>query len=40
MFLIADDQHDMEEAIERLPYIFGIQSFSPVAKCEATIEAI
>ena len=33
-------KQDMEEAIARLPYIFGIQSFSPVAKCEATLEAI
>ncbi|MFJ7934841.1 tRNA uracil 4-sulfurtransferase ThiI [Sporosarcina sp. NPDC096371] len=40
MFLFADDKRDMEEAIARLPYIFGIQSFSPVAKCEATLEAI
>ena len=40
MFLLADDQDDMKEAIDRLPHIFGIQSFSPVAKCEATLEAI
>jgi tRNA uracil 4-sulfurtransferase len=40
MFLYAEDKHDMEEAIARLPHIFGIQSFSPVAKCEATLEAI
>ena len=40
MFLFAEDKHDMEEAIARLPHIFGIQSFSPVAKCEATLEAI
>ncbi|MEK5037890.1 tRNA uracil 4-sulfurtransferase ThiI [Sporosarcina sp. FSL K6-3457] len=40
MFLFADDKRDMEEAIIRLPHIFGIQSFSPVAKCEATLEAI
>ncbi|WP_342505449.1 tRNA uracil 4-sulfurtransferase ThiI [Sporosarcina sp. FSL K6-2383] len=40
MFMFADDKQDMEQAIERLPYIFGIQSFSPVAKCEATLEAI
>ena len=40
MFLTADGKHDMEEAIARLPYIFGIQSFSPVAQCEATLEAI
>lgn len=40
MFLHAKGKHDMEEAIARLPYVFGIQSFSPVAKCEATMEAI
>jgi len=40
MFLFAEDKQDMEEAIARLPHIFGIQSFSPVAKCEATLEAI
>lgn len=40
MFLTADDANDMEQAIERLPKVFGIQSFSPVAKCEATLEAI
>ncbi|CAM3152428.1 tRNA uracil 4-sulfurtransferase ThiI [Filibacter tadaridae] len=40
MFLFADDQNDMKEAIARLPHVFGIQSFSPVAKCEPTLEAI
>ncbi|MEK4714216.1 tRNA uracil 4-sulfurtransferase ThiI [Sporosarcina sp. FSL K6-5500] len=40
MFLFAEEKSDMEEAIARLPHIFGIQSFSPVAKCEATLEAI
>lgn len=40
MFLYADDHDDMEEAIKRLPSVFGIQSFSPVAKCEATLEEI
>ncbi|MFD1927129.1 tRNA uracil 4-sulfurtransferase ThiI [Sporosarcina siberiensis] len=40
MFLLADDPRDMEQAIERLPFVFGIQSFSPVAKCESTLEAI
>jgi len=40
MFLFAEDKQDMEEAIARLPHIFGIQSFSPVAKCDATLEAI
>ncbi|WP_210468567.1 tRNA uracil 4-sulfurtransferase ThiI [Sporosarcina sp. 6E9] len=40
MFLYADGQDDMEEAIKRLPFVFGIQSFSPVAKCSATMEDI
>ncbi|MGG0669881.1 tRNA uracil 4-sulfurtransferase ThiI [Lederbergia citrisecunda] len=40
MFLIADDESDMQEAIERLPHIFGIQSFSPVAMCNADLDAI
>ncbi|GKV54605.1 putative tRNA sulfurtransferase [Sporosarcina sp. NCCP-2222] len=40
MFLHASDHDDMREAIERLPSIFGIQSFSPVAKCQAELEAI
>lgn len=40
MFLFANDQDDMDEAIKRLPFIFGIQSFSPVAKCEPTLEEI
>lgn len=40
MFLFADDPKDMKEAINRLPYVFGIQSFSPVAKCEATLDVI
>jgi len=40
MYLFADDHDDMEEAIKRLPHVFGIQSFSPVAKCETTMEDI
>lgn len=40
MFLFADGNDDMEEAIRRLPQVFGIQSFSPVAKCEATLDDI
>lgn len=40
MFLFADDQNDMKEAIKRLPAVFGIQSFSPVAKCEPTLDEI
>lgn len=40
MFLFADDEEDMKEAMKRLPFVFGIQSFSPIAKCEATLEDI
>lgn len=40
MFLLADDPADMKEAMKRLPAIFGIQSFSPVAKCAATLDSI
>ena len=40
MFLFAEDKNDMDEAIKRLPHVFGIQSFSPVAKCEANMEDI
>ena len=40
MFFYADGKDDMEEAIKRLPFVFGIQSFSPVAKCSATMEDI
>ncbi|SUJ13185.1 Probable tRNA sulfurtransferase [Sporosarcina pasteurii] len=40
MFLTADNPKDMAEVMERLPKIFGIHSFSPVVKCEPTLEAI
>lgn len=40
MFLAADDASDMEEVMKRLPKVFGIHSFSPVLKCEPTMEAI
>ncbi|MHA6260679.1 tRNA uracil 4-sulfurtransferase ThiI [Sporosarcina sp. CAU 1771] len=40
MFLHADGKDDMEEAIARIPNIFGIQSFSPVAKCDPELDAI
>lgn len=39
MFLYADSK-DLEEAIERLSEVAGIQSYSPIAKCESTVEAI
>ncbi|AOV07213.1 tRNA uracil 4-sulfurtransferase ThiI [Sporosarcina ureilytica] len=40
MFLTANDPEEMAEVMERLPKIFGIHSFSPVIKCEPTLEAI
>lgn len=40
MFLLADDSDDLKKAIERLPHIFGIQSFSPVAQCQADLASI
>lgn len=40
MFLTAEDPNDMAEVMERLPKVFGIHSFSPVLKCEPTMEAI
>lgn len=40
MFLQADDAEDMAEVMERLPKVFGIHSFSPVLKCEPTMESI
>lgn len=40
MFLTADIEIEMAEVIERLPKVFGIHSFSPVFKCEPTLEAI
>ncbi|MET3575378.1 tRNA uracil 4-sulfurtransferase ThiI [Bhargavaea ullalensis] len=40
MFLFADDPGEMEEAIRRLPEVFGIQSFSPAVHCKADIEVI
>ncbi|WP_040229236.1 tRNA uracil 4-sulfurtransferase ThiI [Bhargavaea cecembensis] len=40
MFLFAEDPAEMEEAIRRLPDVFGIQSFSPAVRCDAEIETI
>ncbi|MGG0656332.1 tRNA uracil 4-sulfurtransferase ThiI [Rummeliibacillus pycnus] len=40
MYLSSNVDAEMEELIERLPHIFGIHSFSPVAQCEPTIEAM
>lgn len=38
MYVGSDSQEDMATLIERLPGVFGIQSFSPVAVCETTME--
>lgn len=38
MYLSSHVDTEMEELIKRLPHIFGIHSFSPVAQCEPTIE--
>ncbi|GKV64798.1 MULTISPECIES: tRNA uracil 4-sulfurtransferase ThiI [unclassified Sporosarcina] len=40
MFLYSDHPEELERAIEILPSVFGIQSFSPIAICEPTLEAI
>jgi len=40
MFLSANEAGEMEELIKRLPAIFGIQSFSPVAICEPDLDKI
>lgn len=40
MFLQAEDAQDMAEVMERLPKVFGIHSFSPVLKCDPTMESI
>lgn len=40
MFLTSDNETELQQAMEKLPSIFGIHSFSPIAKCEADLEAI
>ncbi|EGA90744.1 thiamine biosynthesis protein [Planococcus donghaensis MPA1U2] len=40
MFITSDDEQELAQVIERLPYVFGIQSFSPVTACELDIEAM
>ncbi|MER2237487.1 MAG: THUMP domain-containing protein, partial [Psychrobacillus sp.] len=40
MFLTSTDDEEIQELIKRLPKIFGIQSFSPVASCSQDIEDI
>lgn len=38
MYVRSNSESEMDTLIERLPGVFGIQSFSPVAECETTIE--
>lgn len=40
MFINSDSEEDMEKVIERLPKVFGIQSFSPVTETELSLEAM
>lgn len=40
MFIRPNEQETMNQLIERLPQIFGIQSFSPVASCSHDLEDI
>ncbi|MEK4486745.1 tRNA uracil 4-sulfurtransferase ThiI [Psychrobacillus sp. FSL H8-0484] len=40
MFLTSTEDSEIQELIQRLPKIFGIQSFSPVASCSQGLEDI
>ncbi|WP_144510917.1 tRNA uracil 4-sulfurtransferase ThiI [Bacillus sp. FJAT-22090] len=40
MFLTSSEDSEIQSLIERLPKIFGIQSFSPVASCSKELEDI
>jgi tRNA uracil 4-sulfurtransferase len=40
MFIRPNEQETMNQLIKRLPNIFGIQSFSPVASCSLELEDI
>lgn len=40
MFIRPNEKETMDQIIERLPRIFGIQSFSPVASCSLDLEDI
>lgn len=40
MFLTSKDDNEIQQLIERLPKIFGIQSFSPVASCTQEMDDI
>src|SRR5690606_26182479 len=40
MFINSDSEEDMQQVIERLPKVFGIQSFSPVTETELSLQAM
>lgn len=40
MFITSDVEAEMEQIIQRLPNVFGIQSFSPVIEAELDLEAM
>ncbi|MFF2755345.1 tRNA uracil 4-sulfurtransferase ThiI [Psychrobacillus sp. NPDC058041] len=40
MFLTSKDDNEIQQLIKRLPKIFGIQSFSPVASCSQEMDDI
>lgn len=40
MFIRAEDESEIEEVLQRLQYVFGIHSYSPIARTERTDEAI
>ncbi len=40
MFIEIENEEKMNVLMERLPEVFGIQSFSPVASCEKDMDEI
>ena len=40
MFLTTTNDEEMQQLVKRLPKIFGIQSFSPVASCSQDLDDI
>jgi tRNA uracil 4-sulfurtransferase len=40
MYISSPSDAEMEQLIERLPDVFGIQSFSPVAECPTDLDAM
>lgn len=40
MFIAIENEEQMDQLVTRLPEVFGIQSFSPVAACEKNLDAM